>query len=180
MTFHGAGDLELAGRVLTVLHDRGAAVTVLAVGTWLQRYVDAARLVTDLGHELGNHTWSHPSLAVLDEPSVRTEIERFRDRIAAATGGPGAFFRPSQAKHATPVVLRGGRVSAGALLRCRLPRLHRPWTGRGPTGRPRGDRGRGHQPAPRTSRGTAEALPGVLDDLSGRELTPVTAGTLFS
>ncbi len=28
--------------------------------------------------------------------------------------------------------------------------------------------------------GTAEALPGLLDDLAARGLTPVTAGTLFS
>ena len=119
MTFHGAGDLDLARRVLTLLHDRGAAVTVLAVGTWLQQYPDAARLVTDLGHELGNHTWSHPDLAALDEPSVRAEIERCRDRIAAATGGPGAFFRPSQAQQPPPGAARrrGGRVSTGALLR---------------------------------------------------------------
>ena len=111
LTFHGAGDFGLARRVLTLLHDRSAAVTVLAVGTWLQQYPDAARLVTDLGHELGNHTWSHPNLAALDEPSVRTEIERCRDRIAAATGSPGAFFRPSQAQYATPAVLRAAAAA---------------------------------------------------------------------
>jgi hypothetical protein len=33
LTFHGAGDEALARRVLTLLHDRRAAVTVLAVGT---------------------------------------------------------------------------------------------------------------------------------------------------
>ena len=182
LTFHGAGDLDLARRVLTLLHDRGAAVTVLAVGTWLQQYPDAARLVTDLGHELGNHTWSHPNLAALDEPSVRTEIERCRDRIAAATGGPGAFFRPSQAQHATPVVLRAA-AAAG------YPRVlsydvdSRDFTDPGPAAVRRAVRAvtaggvvslhLGHP-------GTAEALPGLLDDLAARGLTPVTAGTLFS
>src|SRR4051794_11926576 len=106
LTFHGAGDETLARRVLTLLHDRGAAATVLAVGTWLQQYPDAGRMVVGLGHELGNHTWSHPDLAALDENGMRVEIERCRDRIAAATGGPGAFFRPSQAQHATPIVRR--------------------------------------------------------------------------
>ena len=63
LTFHGAGDERLARRVLTLLHDHGAAGTVLAVGTWLRQYPDAGRMVVDLGHELGNHTWSHPDLA---------------------------------------------------------------------------------------------------------------------
>jgi peptidoglycan/xylan/chitin deacetylase (PgdA/CDA1 family) len=182
LTFHGAGDLDLARRVLTLLHGRGAAVTVLAVGTWLQQYPDAARLVTDLGHELGNHTWSHPNLAALDEASVRAEIERCRDRIAAATGGPGAFFRPSQAQHATPVVLRAA-AAAG------YPRVlsydvdSRDFTDPGPAAVRRIVRGvtaggvvslhLGHP-------GTAEALPGLLDDLASRGLAPVTAGTLFA
>ena len=182
LTFHGAGDLDLARRVLTVLHDRGAAVTVLAVGTWLQHYPDAARLVTDLGHELGNHTWSHPNLAALDEVAVRTEIERCRDRIAAAIGAPGAFFRPSQAQHATPMVRRAA-AAAG------YPRVlsydvdSRDFTDPGPAAIRRAVRAvtaggvvslhLGHP-------GTADALPGVLDDLAGRGLTPVTAGTLFS
>ena len=182
LTFHGAGDLDLARRVLTLLYDRGAVVTVLAVGTWLQRYPDAARLVTDLGHELGNHTWSHPNLAALDEVAVRAEIERCRDRIAAAIGAPGAFFRPSQAQHATPAVRRAA-AAAG------YPRVlsydvdSRDFTDPGPAAvrRAVGAVSAGgvvslHLGHP----GTADALPGVLDDLAGRGLTPVAAGTLFS
>ena len=47
LTFHGAGDPGLARSILTTLADRGAAVTVLAVGTWLAQYPDVAKLVTD-------------------------------------------------------------------------------------------------------------------------------------
>jgi peptidoglycan/xylan/chitin deacetylase (PgdA/CDA1 family) len=181
LTFHGAGDEQLARRVLTLLHDRGATVTVLAVGTWLQQYRDAARLVPGLGHELGNHTWSHPDLSRLDERGIRAEIERCRDRIAAATGGPGAFFRPSQAQHATPQVRRLAAAAGyptvlsydvdsndftdpGAAVICRNVRsatagsvvsLHL-----------------GHP-------GTLHALPAILDDLAERGLSPVSAGTLF-
>ena len=135
LTFHGAGDEALARRLLTLLHDRGAAGTVLAVGTWLQRYPDAGRMFVDLGHELGNHTWSHPNLAALDEARVRVEIERCRDLIAGTTGGPGAFFRPSQAQHATPIVRRAAVAAgypAGAVLRRRLAGLHRPRCRGGP------------------------------------------------
>ena len=38
LTFHGAGDPDLAGRVLAGFADRGAAVTVLTIGTWLAQY----------------------------------------------------------------------------------------------------------------------------------------------
>lgn len=182
LTFHGAGDPALARRVLTTAHDRGAQVTVLAVGTWLQQDADAARLVTGLGHELGNHTWSHPDLAALGAAQVRTEIERCRDLIAAATGGPGAFFRPSQAQHATPQV-RDIAAAAG------YPRVlsydvdSRDNTDPGAAAIRRNVRAvtaggvvsmhLGHP-------GTLEALPGLLDDLAARGLTPVTASRLFT
>jgi hypothetical protein len=120
LTFHGAGDETLARRVLTLLHDHGAAATVLAVGTWLRQYPAAGRMVVGLGHELGNHTWSHPDLAALDDDGVRVEIARCRDLIAAATGAPGAFFRPSQAQRATPLVRRAAAAAHGAVVRRRL------------------------------------------------------------
>ena len=181
LTFHGAGDEQLARRVLGLLHDRGAAVTVLAVGTWLQQYPDAARLVTDLGHELGNHTWSHPDLSRLDERGISAEIERCRDRIVAATGGPGAFFRPSQAQHATPQVLRlAAAAGYPAVLAydvdskdftdpgaAAVRRNVRPVTAGGVVSL--------HLGHP----GTLQALPAVLDDLAARGLRPVTASTLF-
>jgi peptidoglycan/xylan/chitin deacetylase (PgdA/CDA1 family) len=182
LTFHGAGDPELARRVLTAAHDHGAQVTVLAVGTWLAQDRDAARLVTDLGHELGNHTWSHPDLAALGPAQVRTEIERCRDLIATATGGPGAFFRPSQAQHATPAVRR---IAAAA----GYPRVlsydvdSRDYTDPGAAAVRRNIRAVGaggvvsmHLGHP----GTLDALPGLLDDLAARGLTPVTASRLFA
>jgi peptidoglycan/xylan/chitin deacetylase (PgdA/CDA1 family) len=181
LTFHGAGDEVLARRVLSALQDRGAAVTVLAVGTWLRRYPDAARLVTDLGHELGNHTWSHPNLTALDDAGVRAEIERCRDAIAASTGGPGAFFRPSRAQHATGAVRRAA-AAAGYPTVLSYDVDSRDFTDPGAAVIRRNVRAvtaggvvsmhLGHP-------GTLEAVPGLLDDLAARGLTPVTASTLF-
>jgi peptidoglycan/xylan/chitin deacetylase (PgdA/CDA1 family) len=181
LTFHGAGDLDLARKILTGLAGRGAAVTVLAVGTWLAQYPDAARLVTDNGHELGNHTWSHPTLTSLTEAGVRTEIERCRDRIASLTGSPGTFFRPSAAQHATPEVLRlAGAAGYATVLSYDVD--SRDFTDPGAAAvrrvvgaAPAGSVVSMHLGHP----GTLEALPGLLDALAQRGLRPVTASTLF-
>ena len=181
LTFHGAGDPGLARSILTTLADGGAAVTVLAVGTWLAQYPDVAKLVTDHGHELGNHTWSHPTLTGLTTAAVRLEIERCRDRIAALTGGPGAFFRPSAAKHATPEVLRlAGAAGYPTVLSYDVDSSD--FTDPGPVAIRRavatssaGSVVSMHLGHP----GTLAALPGVLDDLGHRGLTPVTASALF-
>lgn len=181
LTFHGAGDLDLATAILTGFAARGAAVTVLAVGTWLQRSPDAAKIVTDHGHELGNHTWSHPDLTSLDEAGVRAEIERCRDRLVALTGGPGAFFRPSAARHATAQVRRLA-AAAGYPAVLSYDVDSRDYTDPGAAAVRRNVRAAvagsvvsmhlGHP-------GTLEALPGLLDDLAARSLTPVTASRLL-
>ena len=181
LTFHGAGDLGLARSVLTTLADRGAAVTVLAIGTWLAQNPDVAKLVTDHGHELGNHTWSHPTLTGMTTAAVRSEIERCRDRIAALTGGPGAFFRPSAAQHATPEVLRlAGAAGYATVLSYDID--SRDFTDPGAvairravTAATAGSVVSMHLGHP----GTLTALPGLLDDLAARGLTPVTASALF-
>jgi peptidoglycan/xylan/chitin deacetylase (PgdA/CDA1 family) len=182
LTFHGAGEIELARSVLSELADRGAAVTVLAVGTWLEQFPDAAQLVVDHGHELGNHTWSHRNLARLDPSAMRIEIERCRDRLAASTGGPGAFFRPSAAQHATDQVRRlAGAAGYARVLSYDVD--SRDATDPGPAAIRRAGRAAAagsvvslHLGHP----GTLEAIPGLLDDLAARGLTPVTASTLFS
>jgi peptidoglycan/xylan/chitin deacetylase (PgdA/CDA1 family) len=171
LTFHGAGDLDLATKILTGFADRGAAVTVLAIGTWLQASPDAAKIVTGHGHELGNHTWSHPNLAGMSEAAVRAEIERCRDRLAALTGSPGAFFRPSAAQHATAVV----RKLAGAAGYARVLSYDvdsRDFTDPGAAAIRRNVRAAvagsvvsmhlGHP-------GTLDALPGIIDDLAASE-----------
>jgi len=181
LTFHGAGDLGLARTILTTVADRGAAVTVLAIGTWLAQNPDAAKLVTDHGHELGNHTWSHPTLTGMTTAAVRSEIERCRDRIAALTGGPGAFFRPSAAQHATPEVLRlAGAAGYATVLSYDVD--SRDFTDPGATAirgavatATAGSVVSMHLGHP----GTLAALPGLLDDLAARGLTPVTASALF-
>ncbi len=181
LTFHGAGDLGLARRVLTAFADRGAAVTVLAVGTWLQQTPEAAKLVTGLGHELGNHTWSHPDLAGLDEAGVRVEIERCRDRIAALTGGPGAFFRPSQAQHATAEVRRlAGAAGYPTVLSYDVDSGD--FTDPGAAAIRRAVRAAGPGSVVSLHLGhpeTLTAVPGILDDLAASGLTPVTASHLF-
>ncbi|MFL6140448.1 MAG: polysaccharide deacetylase family protein [Labedaea sp.] len=182
LTFHGAGDLAITRQILATLAQHGARVTVLAVGMWLAAGPDAARMVRDGGHELGNHTWSHPDLASLRPEPMRAEIERCRDKLAELTGSPGAFFRQSQGQHATAEELRqAGRAGYPRVLSYDIDSLD--WRDPGPTAIRRAVAAAtagsvvsmhlGHA-------GTVAALPGILADLAARGLTAVTASKLVS
>ncbi|RSM47333.1 polysaccharide deacetylase family protein [Amycolatopsis balhimycina DSM 5908] len=181
LTFHGAGDPRITRQVLDLIRQHDAHITVLAVGTWLAEHPDAARMVRDGGHELGNHTWSHPALAGYKPEPMLAEIQRCRDKLAEVTGTPGTFFRQSQGQHATPQELvEAGRAGYARVLSYDVDSLD--WKDPGPAAiRSAVAQARagsvvsmhlGHA-------GTVAALPGILTDLRERGLTPVTATELL-
>ena len=181
LTFHGAGDPKITRQVLDLVRQHDAHITVLAVGNWLAEHPDAARLVRDGGHEMGNHTWSHPALAGYKPEPMLAEIERCRDKLAEVTGTPGTFFRQSQGQHATAQeLLEAGKAGYARVLSYDVDSLD--WKDPGPAAiRAAVAQARagsvvsmhlGHA-------GTVAALPAIFTDLSERGLTAVTATELL-
>ncbi|MFC8434063.1 polysaccharide deacetylase family protein [Streptomyces sp. NPDC057253] len=106
LTFHGAGDPATARALLGEAERRGARVTVLAVGSWLDTHPDLARRILDGGHDLGNHTLSHLDINAMSEAEARQEITGCAERIRRLTGAVGSWFRPSRTPTASPLVVR--------------------------------------------------------------------------
>ncbi|MBM7442031.1 polysaccharide deacetylase family protein [Streptomyces sp. HB132] len=104
LTFHGRGDPALARAVLAQAERAGARLTVLAVGDWLDRNPGMARRILDGGHDLGNHTQGHLDINAMDETRAYEEITGCARRLRRLTGSIGTWFRPSRARHATPLV----------------------------------------------------------------------------
>lgn len=181
LTFHGAGDLDIARRVLAVLDTAGAKVTVLAVGSWVASTPDGVRMFHDAGHEIGNHTYSHGDLAAMAEEPTLVEIERCRDALVAAVGTAGKYFRQSDAQHPTPrELVAAGQAGYRTALSYDIDSLD--WRNPGPTvirhaiaAATAGSVVSMHLGHP----GTLLALPDILRDLAGRGLTPVTASELL-
>ena len=104
LTFHGAGDPRIASQVLVAVEQAGAAVTVLAVGTWLQAYPAMGDRVLRGGHELGNHTLHHKPMRLMDEATAYAEILGGQQQVHKHVTTP-TWFRPSGTPHATPAIL---------------------------------------------------------------------------
>src|SRR6266540_3344217 len=168
LTFHGAGDPGLARQVLATAEAAGARITVLAVGTWLAAHPDMARRIAGAGHELGNHTWTHPAVAALGPAAAAAEIDRCRDLLDRLTGSPGTHFRQSQAQHTTPLIRQlAGRAGYRTCLSYDLDSLD--WIDPGPAAI-RGTVAVGVRPGSVVSLhlghpGTLAALPDILADL---------------
>ncbi len=95
LTFHLDGDLGLANQLFDILSARNVPITAFVVGQWLEANPTWAKKLTDAGHELANHSYTHPSFATISPDAMRDEITRTRDLLVRLTGKPGRLFRPS-------------------------------------------------------------------------------------
>jgi peptidoglycan/xylan/chitin deacetylase (PgdA/CDA1 family) len=80
-------------QLLRLLEQYRVTAMFSMVGQNVARYPRIAREVTDAGHAIANHTWSHPDMAALRTAAMREEVTRATAEIQAATGQQPAMFR---------------------------------------------------------------------------------------
>ena len=78
-----------------MLTAHSVVMTSFIVGDWLDANPTWAKKITDAGHELANHTYTHPSFLTLSRDAMLDEIVRCRDVLERLSGSPTKFFRPS-------------------------------------------------------------------------------------
>ena len=111
LTFHGAGDVGLTGQVLAILAEAQAKVTVFAVGQWLAATPSAGREIVAAGHDLGNHTWSHPVMTALSASAAANEVAKGVAALEGAVGAAGLLFRPSGTATSTSRIRSAARAA---------------------------------------------------------------------
>lgn len=90
------GPSEWTGRILDLLAGHGGRGTFFALGCLAAgpEGRETVRRVVAAGSEVGNHTFSHPSLPTLDDDSIRHELDRAGAAIKAALGTHVRYWRP--------------------------------------------------------------------------------------
>lgn len=104
-TFHGSGDVGLLHELLAAAQRSAVPITVFAVGSWVDEHPEVVPALLGAGHELANHTYTHPALGQAAQAVVADEIVRCRDALARHAGSPGAWFRPSGVEVPSALIL---------------------------------------------------------------------------
>ena len=81
LTFDDGPHPTLTPRILEILVKYNVPATFFMVGQNVLNYPDAARAVIQAGHEVGNHTFTHPHIANLDEKAIFDEIGKCEDAL---------------------------------------------------------------------------------------------------
>lgn len=80
--------------VLKILNDKGVKATFFVVGTEAEKYPEIIADITLQGHEISNHTWSHPEMDLIALDKLIFEVEETNRLINELTGKQNNFFRP--------------------------------------------------------------------------------------
>ncbi len=94
MTFDDGPHKELTPRLLDLLKARKIHATFFVIGKNANDYPDIMRRIAAEGHEIANHSWSHPILAKLAQDTLIGEITKTTDAITRATNRPVTLLRP--------------------------------------------------------------------------------------
>lgn len=94
LTFDDGPDPNSTKQILDLLDKYNAKATFFLLGNRVQYYPEMVQEEFKRGHEIGNHSWSHPQLTKLNVEQVQQEVNRTDDAIKAAIGQPSSVFRP--------------------------------------------------------------------------------------
>lgn len=80
--------------LLDILDQYGAKATFFLIGSKVSGQSSVVRSIQARGHQLGNHSWSHPELPKLSVDQIAGEIDRTNEAIRQATGVKPSILRP--------------------------------------------------------------------------------------
>lgn len=94
VTFDAAwGDEETDG-ILDLLDKYNVKATFFLVGYWVDKYPEHVREIAARGHEIGNHSSTHPHMSGMSGEMILREIQTNGQKIQALTGQTPVNFRP--------------------------------------------------------------------------------------
>jgi peptidoglycan-N-acetylglucosamine deacetylase len=94
LTFDDGPHGALTPRLLDLLSERNVKATFYVIGRNVELYPDIARRIVTEGHEIANHTFTHPALSRLSAERVAEELRRTHETVLQVTGVRMTNLRP--------------------------------------------------------------------------------------
>lgn len=94
MTFDDGPSEKLTPKLLDLLAAHHIKATFFVIGQNVVDHPELVKRALKEGHEIGNHSWSHPSFGKMSDESVRRELRKTDDAIVNACGVRPTLMRP--------------------------------------------------------------------------------------
>ena len=102
LTFDDGPDGRWTPAILDTLKAKHVPATFFVIGNNAQRNLRLTKRIYDEGHEIGNHTFTHPNLSLTDPWVTKVELGATERLIEAVTDRRSVLFRPPYFGDAEP------------------------------------------------------------------------------
>lgn len=94
LTFDDGPHPENTPAIMQLLKEHQAKATFFMLGSTADFYPELIQQVVEAGHEVGSHSWNHPQLSLLDEASIKNEVDLTDNVFKEAIGYAPNTLRP--------------------------------------------------------------------------------------
>ena len=86
ISFDAAWGNDDTETLIKILDEYKVPATFFVVGAWVDKYPESVKQLSDAGHQVQNHSNTHPHMPSLSTEQMKNEIESCNKKIAAITG----------------------------------------------------------------------------------------------
>ena len=104
LSFDAAWGNEDTQTLIDILGKYDVKVTFFVVGSWVDKYPESVKALSDAGHEVMNHSNDHAHFNSLSSDKIVENINACSDKIEALTGRRPTLFRPPYGEYDDHVI----------------------------------------------------------------------------
>jgi len=93
LTFDAAWGNEDTQTLIDILGQYGVKATFFVVGSWVDKYPESVKALSDAGHEVMTHSNDHAHFSALTSEEIISNLNMSCDKIEAVTGVRPMLFR---------------------------------------------------------------------------------------
>ncbi len=104
ISFDAAWGNEETPQLLDILDEYKVKATFFLVGDWVNQFPEDVKAIAAKGHDIGNHSNTHPHMPQLSDDMASAEITACNEKIEQLTGHAPTLFRPPYGDYNNMVV----------------------------------------------------------------------------
>ena len=93
LSFDAAWGNDDTGTLIEILKKYDAVATFFVVGDWVDKYPESVKQLADAGHQIQNHSDSHPYMTKLSNEQKIEQLKNCNQKIANVCGQTPTLFR---------------------------------------------------------------------------------------
>lgn len=94
ISFDASWGNEHTKPILDILEEHEVKATFFLVSLWIDKYPEDVAEIDKCGHEIGNHSSSHPDMTKLSQEQMKQELSGMANKVEKIIGKRPLLFRP--------------------------------------------------------------------------------------